>query len=237
MVATAGTSGANDASVGAASGEIAIQQTVIDGNPASAIFRGSLGLTGLRLLIDTLATAGLANVLARPNLTAVSGESASFFSGGEFPLPTGFSDGVLVFGYKKSGVLLDFLPTVVDTDRIVLTVRPEISEPSLSQSVTITGGVTVPALNVRRAETTVEVGDGESIVIAGLFRTTSSSREAGVPGLKNLPMLGLLFGTTAMSSDETELIVIVTARLVRPNPAPEDADTPPATLRANGYHY
>ena len=73
---------------------------------------------------------GLANVLARPNLTAISGESASFFSGGEFPLPTGFDDGVLVFSYKKYGVLLDFVPTVVDSGRIVLTVRPEVSEPS-----------------------------------------------------------------------------------------------------------
>ena len=154
--------------------------------------------------------AGLANVLARPNVTAVSGESASFFSGGEFPLPTGFEDGVLVFEYKKYGVLLDFVPTVVDAGRIVLTVRPEVSEPSRNQSVSVIAGVTVPVINVRRAETTVEVADGESIVIAGLFRNAANTIEAGLPGLKDLPLLGLLFGTTSIRSDELELIVIVT---------------------------
>ena len=211
---------------------------VIDGNLASSIFFGSEGPLGqFRVMIDALATAGLANVLARPNVTAISGESASFFSGGEFPLPTGFDDGVLVFSYKKYGVLLDFVPTVVDTGRIVLTVRPEVSEPSLNQSVTVIPGVTVPVINVRRAETTVEVGDGESIVIAGLFRNTSNSVESGLPGLKDVPLLGLLFGQTSVRSDELELIVVVTARLVQANTVSDDTSAPPATLRANGYHY
>ena len=138
-------------------------------------------------MVDALATAGLANVLARPNLTAVSGEPASFFSGGEFPLPTGFEDGVLTFEYKKYGVLLDFVPTVVEASRIVLTVRPEVSEPSANQSVSVADGVAVPVINVRRAETTVEVGDGESIVIAGLFRDRTNTVESGVPGLKDVP--------------------------------------------------
>ena len=159
--------------VGGELGLGAFPPTLIGGNLASSIFFGSEGPLGqFRVMIDALATAGLANVLARPNVTAISGESASFFSGGEFPLPTGFDNGVLVFSYKKYGVLLDFVPTVVDTGRIVLTVRPEVSEPSLNQSVTVVAGVNVPVINVRRAETTVEVGDGESIVIAGLFRNT-----------------------------------------------------------------
>ena len=216
----------------------AFPPTLIDGNLASSIFFGSEGPLGqFRVMIDALATAGLANVLARPNVTAISGESASFFSGGEFPLPTGFDDGVLVFSYKKYGVLLDFVPTVVDTGRIVLTVRPEVSEPSLNQSVTVVAGVNVPVINVRRAETTVEVGDGESIVIAGLFRNTSNSVESGLPGLKDVPLLGLLFGQTSVRSDELELIVVVTARLVQANTASDDTSAPPATLRANGYHY
>ena len=211
---------------------------VIDGNPASSIFLGSQGPRGqFRLMIDALATAGLANVLARPNITAISGESASFFSGGEFPLPTGFDDGVLIFSYKKYGVLLDFLPTVVDTGRIVLTVRPEVSEPSRTDAVTVIPGVTVPVINVRRAETTVEVGDGESIVIAGLFRNRSNSVESGLPGLKDVPLLGLLFGRTSVRSEELELIVVVTARLVQANPASDDTSAPPATLQTNGYHY
>ena len=202
-----------------------------------AYFGQSSGNTGIAAMVDALSTAGLANVLARPNVTAVSGESASFFSGGEFPMPTGFDDGVLLFEYKKYGILLDFVPTVVDASRIVLTVRPEVSEPSRNQSVTIIPGVTVPVINVRRAETTVEVANGESIVIAGLFRNASNTVEAGLPGLKDLPLLGLLFGTTSIRSDELELIVIVTARLVQPNASPDDTDAPPATLQADGYHY
>ena len=197
------------------------------------------GRHGLTVMVDALAVAGLANVLARPNLTAVSGEPAAFFSGGEFPLPTGFEDGVLAFEYKKYGVLLDFVPTVVDAGRIVLTVRPEVSEPSANQSVTVAAGVAVPVINVRRAETTVEVGDGESIVIAGLFRDRTNTVESGVPGLKDVPLLGALFGHTSSRSDEVELIVIVTARLVRANaaPDPEDARAPQGRRQAGGYHY
>ena len=186
-------------------------------------------------MVDALARAGLANVLARPNVTAVSGEAASFFSGGEYPLPTGFDDGVIVFEYKKYGILLDFVPTVIDTGRIVLKVRPEVSEPSLNQAVQVVG-VSVPVINVRRAETTVEVGDGESIVIAGLFRNESDVREAGLPGLKDIPGLGLLFGQRSVRSEELELIVIVTARLVRAGSASAGAEAPPPP-RVSGYHF
>ena len=188
-------------------------------------------------MIDALSTAGLANVLARPNVTAISGESASFFSGGEFPLPSGFDAGVLTFEYKKYGVLLDFVPTVVDSGRIVLTVRPEVSEPSLTRSIAITEGVNVPVINVRRAETTVEVANGESIVIAGLFRNASNTVEAGVPGLKDLPLLGALFGKSTTRSDELELIVIVTARLVHAIAARDDTLAPPTGRRASGFRY
>ena len=211
----------------------------IDGNPAASIFLGSQGPRGqFQIMIDALATAGLANVLARPNVTAVSGESASFFSGGERPIPTGYDSQTqtILFEYKKVGVLLDFVPTVVDTGRIVLTVRPEVSEPDASQPLVI-GPVLLPVINVRRAETTVEVGDGESIVIAGLFRNRSSTSESGLPGLKDVPLLGLLFGKTSIRSNELELIVVVTARLVRANAAADAAGAPPETLRVDGYHY
>ena len=217
----------------------AFPPVVLNEGPAASTFLGSQGpwRGQFRAMIDALASAGLANVLARPNVTAVSGESASFFSGGEFPLPTGFDDGVLVFEYKKYGVLLDFVPTVVDSGRIVLTVRPEVSEPSETEAIEVIPGVTVPVINVRRAETTVEVGDSESIVIAGLFRNRSNTTEAGLPGLKDVPLLGVLFGRTTSRFDELELIVIVTARLVEPNAAADEPSAPPATLRANGYHY
>ena len=211
---------------------------IIDGNVASSIFLGTEGSRGqFGAMIDALATAGLANVLARPNVTAISGEPASFFSGGEFPLPTGFDDGVLVFEYKRYGVLLDFVPTVVDAGRIVLTVRPEVSEPSLNESISVMQGVDVPVINVRRAETTVEVADGESIVIAGLFRNQSNTVERGVPIAKDVPLLGALFGHTSTRSNELELIVVVTARLVEPYTDPADSNEPAATLQANGYHY
>ena len=208
----------------------------VDGQSSPGLYFHRLTSTSrVRGMIDALAQAGLANVLARPNVTAVSGEPASFFSGGEYPLPTGFDDGVIVFEYKKYGILLDFIPTVIDSGRIVLNVRPEVSEPSLNQSVQIVG-VSIPVINVRRAETTVEVGNGESIVIAGLFRNSSNTREAGVPFLKDVPGLGTLFAHRTTRSSELELIVIVTARLVQANPAPDEARAP-APRRAKGYHY
>ena len=214
---------------------------VFPGGAASSIFFGSKGPLGeFRLMIDALATAGLANVLARPNLTAVSGETASFFSGGERPTPTGFDtdNNTILFEYKKVGVLLDFVPTVIDPERIVLTVRPEVSEPDdSSQPLVIGNNIAVPVINVRRAETTVEVGDGESIVIAGLFRNRSSTNESGVPVLKDAPVLGALFGNTSTQSSEHELIVIVTARLARARTIPDDTDARPATRQASGYHY
>ena len=216
----------------------AFPPTLAAGDTASTIFFGSQGPRGqFRAMIDALATAGLANVLARPNVTAVSGESASFFSGGEFPLPTGIKDGAIVFEYKKYGVLLDFVPTVIEAGRIVLTVRPEVSEPSRNQSVEVAAGVSVPVINVRRAETTVEVGDGESIVIAGLFRNTSNTVETGITGLKDVPLFGALFGKTSIRSDELELIVIVTARLVHAGIASEEGEAPPAYRRIGGYYY
>ena len=217
----------------------AFSPEIIDGRLSpSAYFGRATRATRIGAMIDALATAGLANVLARPNVTAVSGESASFFSGGERPIPSGYDNrtNTILFEYKKVGVLLDFVPTVVDTGRIVLTVRPEVSEPDASQPLVI-GPVVLPVINVRRAETTVEVGDGESIVIAGLFSNRSSTNESGLPGLKDVPLLGLLFGTTSIRSNELELIVIVTARLVRPNAAPGETTEPAATLQAKGYHY
>ena len=211
-------------------------RTAIDGEVSPGLFFNRTTATSrFAGMIDALAKAGLANILARPNITATSGEAASFFSGGEFPLPTGFDDGVLVFEYKKYGVLLDFVPTVIDSGRIVLKVRPEVSEPSLNQAVNVVVGVNVPVINVRRAETTVEVGDGESIVIAGLFRNASNAREAGVPGLKDIPGLGALFGQRSVRSEELELIVIVTARLVSPGSSVAAAKASPPNV--NGYYY
>ena len=187
-------------------------------------------------LIDALATAGLASVLARPNITAVSGETASLFSGGEYPLPVGVEDGKITFEYKKYGVLLDFVPTVIDSKRIALTVRPEVSQRVGTDSLRILN-TEIPVIDVRRAETTIEVGDGESIVIAGLYRNQSDSTEAGVPVLKDVPMLGRLFGAQTTRSNSVELIVVVTARLIGPTPARTEERKKRTSGRVQGYHY
>ena len=209
------------------------------GQSATVAFGRHNANTRIGAMIDALATAGLANVLARPNVTAVSGESASFFSGTEYPIVTGIdrTTNVPVVEYRKYGVLLDFVPTVVDSNRIVLSVRPEVSEPARIQTVFVAPGIPATVIDVRRAETTVEVGNGESIVIAGLFRNSSNTSESGVPGLKDVPLLGALFGTTSTRSNELELIVIVTARLVHANAAREDSGAPPADRQAGGYRY
>ncbi|MDE0034221.1 MAG: pilus assembly protein N-terminal domain-containing protein [Deltaproteobacteria bacterium] len=195
------------------------------------------GSTSIRGLIDALATAGLATVLARPNVTAVSGETASFFSGGEYPLPSGIEQGQVKFDYKKYGVLLDFVPTVIDSNRISLTVRPEVSQRVGTDALRILD-TEIPVIDVRRAETTVEVGNGESIVIAGLYRNQSDTQEAGVPGLKDVPTLGLLFGNRTVRSNSTELIVVVTARLIAPTQARTEArERRVSSRRVRGYHY
>lgn len=225
-----------------ADGPAALQSLLpgyVEGQPMSSVAAGYRGTRGaVQGVVDALAVAGLANVLARPNLTAISGETASFFSGGEYPLPVGFRDGVIVFEYKKYGVLLDFVPTVVDPDRITLTVRPEVSETSDVQSL-VTVGTEIPVINVRRAETTVELGNGESIVIAGLFRSGSNTVESGLPGLKDVPGLGQLFRQDRVEASETELIVVVTANLVRSGAArsARAADRAPAARRIHGYHF
>ena len=213
----------------------------LPGGRAAALF-GSTGIspgrTTVQGLIDALATAGLATILARPNVTAISGETASFFSGGEYPLPSGFEDGAIIFEYKKYGVLLDFVPTIIDNERIMLTVRPEVSQRSETDSLKVIG-IDIPVINVRRAETTVEVGDGESIVIAGLYRDQSEAVEAGLPVIKDIPLLGMLFGTQSVRSNATELIVVVTARLTTATTMPRttDRDRQLPGRRSRGYHY
>ncbi len=203
----------------------------------SGSWTSSDGSASVRGLIDALATAGLATVLARPNITAVSGETASFFSGGEYPLPVGVDDGQITFEYKKYGVLLDFVPTVIDSRRIALTVRPEVSQRLATDSLRILD-TEIPVIDVRRAETTIEVGNGESIVIAGLYRNQSDSTEAGVPALKDVPMLGRLFGAQTARANSTELIVVVTARLIGSTRArAEEREKRASGRRVRGYHY
>jgi pilus assembly protein CpaC len=174
-------------------------------------------LLGLDLLssIDLAQTDGLATILAEPNLTALSGETASFLAGGEFPIPVSQSLGAVTIEYKQYGVGLAFTPIVLGDGRISMRIRPEVSELSDAGSVVL-NNFKVPALTTRRAETTVELGSGQSLMIAGLLRNTNSNSITKAPFLGDLPILGMLFRSTKFQRQETELVIIVTPYLVRP---------------------
>jgi pilus assembly protein CpaC len=181
----------------------------------------TLGMAGHLLGLDLLSTLnlaetdGLATVLAEPTLTALSGETASFLAGGEFPIPVSQSLGAVTIEYKQYGVGLAFTPVVLEDGRISMRVRPEVSQLSDAGSVTLNNFV-VPALTTRRAETTVELGSGQSFMIAGLLQNTNSNNISKAPVLGDLPILGALFRSTKFRRQETELVIIVTPYLVRP---------------------
>src|SRR6185312_10578108 len=193
---------------------------------------------------------GLVHVLAEPNLTAVSGETARFLAGGEFPVPASRDrDGNVTVQFKTFGVGLSFTPVVLSPGRISLQVSTENSELtntgafSLQSSGGSIGGstqagVTIPALSVRRAETTIELPSGGSFAIAGLMQHETKQVIDGFPGLKDMPVLGALFRSRDFQNNETELVVVATAYLVNPTTeaalaAPTDgfvAPTDPETL-------
>ena len=166
--------------------------------------------------IDLAAKDGLVTILAEPNLTALSGETASFLAGGEFPIPVSQGNNAVTIEYKQYGVGLAFTPIVLADGRISMRVRPEVSELSNEGSVK-TGDFVVPALITRRAETTVELGSGQSFMIAGLLRNSNGNTITKAPFLGDLPILGALFRSTSFQRSETELVIIVTPYLVRPS--------------------
>ncbi len=153
--------------------------------------------------------------LAEPTLTALSGETASFLAGGEFPVPISQSLGAVTIEYKQYGVGLAFTPYVLADGRISMRVRPEVSELSNEGTIRL-NGFNVPALTTRRAETTVELGSGQSFMIAGLLRNANTNDVNKAPFLGDLPIIGLLFRSTNYRRAETELVIIVTPYLVRP---------------------
>jgi len=158
---------------------------------------------------------GLVTTLSEPNLTALSGETAEFLAGGEFPIPLSQGLGAVTVEYKKYGVSLSYTPTVLSSGRISIRVRPEVSELSTAGAVTI-GGTQVPALTTRRAETTVELGSGQSFMIAGLMSNNAQNTVDKAPGLGELPILGNMFRSTDFRKGQTELVIIVTPYLVQP---------------------
>ncbi len=184
------------------------------GGTTLGLFGHILG-TDLLGTLDLLQKDGVVTTLAEPNLTALSGETASFLAGGEFPVPISQSLGAVTIEYKQYGVGLAFTPIVLADGRISLRVRPEVSELSNEGSVKLNNFL-VPALTTRRAETTVELGSGQSFMIAGLLRKHDTNDVTKAPFLGDLPILGALFRSTAYRRDETELVIIVTPYLVRP---------------------
>lgn len=198
----------------------------VTGGTTTGFFSGIDGKTAIqaagRLFGVDIASAfdlaeqvGLVTTLSQPNLTALSGETADFLAGGEFPIPINQGLGTTTIEYKNFGVSLAYTPTVLANGRISMRVRPEVSELSSAGSVTL-NGFQVPALTIRRAETTVELGSGESFMIAGLLSNNSQNLVDKAPGLGDVPVLGNLFKSTNFRKGETELVIVVTPYLVKP---------------------
>jgi pilus assembly protein CpaC len=190
-------------------------------------------------VIDAMAQDQLIHVLAEPNLTAMSGETASFLVGGEFPIPVAQQNGEATVDFKQYGVSLAFVPTVESSGRINMKVRPEVSALSTEGAVQIGVGnstIQIPALTVRRAETTVELASGQSFAIAGLLQDNTTLTGNAVPGIGELPIIGALFRSDGFQRNETELVIVITPYLVRgvADPAqmklPTDGWKPPSDL-------
>jgi pilus assembly protein CpaC len=194
----------------------AIANAVGGGNLANNSFNIAFGGGKFLGLINALESSGFAYTLARPSLVALSGQSASFLAGGEVPIPvpSSASDSISI-EYKEFGIRLTLTPTVVGQQRINLKVAPEVSELDFSGGITI-AGTRVPALIVRRTDTSVSLADGESFVISGLISSHSTSAVDKFPGLGDIPVLGAFFRSSSINRDEKELLMIVTPHLVQP---------------------
>ena len=185
------------------------------------------------VLINALEQKGIARSLAEPNLVALSGDTASFLAGGEYPIPVSGSFGQVTVDYKKYGVGLAFTPTVLGRGLINMKIEPEVSQIDTTHTVTVSTGVSVPALIVRRASTTVELRDGQSFVIGGLLQNDNKNQIEQLPWLGSVPVLGALFSSKSYQKNETDLAIIVTPHLVRPTRpgdevrAPTDDTLPP----------
>ena len=177
----------------------------------SSVHQGDLDLNNL---IDALAADGLVTILAEPNLTALSGETASFLAGGEFPVPISV-DSDVTLEFKEFGVSLAFTPTVLSNNRISMRVRPEVSELTNVGALTF-NGFEIPGLTTRRAETTVELASGQSFAIAGLRLDSRRHDNDDIPGLGSIPLFGALFQQNHLETRETELLIVVTPYIVRP---------------------
>jgi pilus assembly protein CpaC len=191
--------------------------TVNTASPISGAFNLLLnwGSHGIFANLSLLESNNLARVLAEPTLVALSGQSASFLAGGEIPIPVPQSLGTISIEYKPYGIGLTLTPTVLGSQRIALKVAPEASQLDFAHALTI-NGIAVPAITTRRADTTVELGDGESFVIGGLIDRETASNVDKVPVLGDLPIIGTFFKTLQYTQNDRELVIIVTPHLVAP---------------------
>jgi len=196
-------------------------EALVAGNAVKAAFGST---PSVQATIRAMESAGVVRTLAEPNLTAISGESATFIAGGEFPIPTGVTCQTTAAGatgqcapsiaFKKFGISLNFTPVVLTEGRISLRVMTEVSEVSNDNSINISG-ISVPSIKTRRAETTLEIPSGGSMAIAGLIQEQTKQAINGLPGLAQLPVLGSLFRSRDYVNSQTELMVIVTPYVVR----------------------
>ncbi len=194
------------------------------GEAAVAAFLG-IGGENVDITLNALEEKGVVRTLAEPNLVALSGDTASFLAGGEFPIPVAAGDETITIEFRQFGVGLDFTPIVLGDGLINLHVRPEVSALDSANAVTISG-VSIPALRIRRADTTVELRDGQAFAIAGLLQNDYSNDVRQTPWLANIPVIGALFSSKRFQRSETELVIIITPRLVQPAPSPDHLKTP-----------
>jgi pilus assembly protein CpaC len=201
---------------GLASFEAEALSSLITASPAvTALFRFNSGSSTWTGLIDALKEDGLIKILAEPTLITLSGQSANFLAGGEFPVPVPQGLGTVGIEYKPFGVGLIFTPTVLSKDKIAIDVTPEVSELDFSTAVRVEGFVS-PGISTRRASTKIELADGQSFAIAGLLRETVRADITKFPLLGDIPILGALFQSKSFQKSETELVIIVTPHLVKP---------------------
>jgi pilus assembly protein CpaC len=206
----------------------ALGRPLVGGNALTSGFGnasvGGVQVPSVQATVRAMESAGVVRTLAEPNLTAISGESATFIAGGEFPIPTGVTCQTTAAGavgqcapsisFKKFGISLNFTPVVLNEGRISLRVMTEVSEVSLDNSITVTG-ITVPSIRTRRAETTLEIPSGGAMAMAGLIQEQTKQAINGLPGLAQLPVLGSLFRSRDYVNNQTELMVLVTPVIVR----------------------
>jgi pilus assembly protein CpaC len=181
----------------------------------NAFFRFNKGNSSWTGFIDALKEDGMLKVMAEPTLIALSGQTANFLAGGEFPVPIPQGLGTVGIEYKPYGVGLAFTPTVLENNKINIKVAPEVSDLDYSTAVVVEGFL-IPGLTTRRAETTVDLADGQSFAIAGLLNETVRDSFSRYPKLGEIPILGSLFRSRSFQKQETELVIVVTPRLVKP---------------------